>query len=94
MEIGNAAADMWNSISQLPRPHLRKIAGRLRYFAGPEDRQLYSKSETDLNELGNGHSHRLNSPRSAVGVPSIIYFAVQLREQTRERRQEASECPH
>src|SRR5438552_15128229 len=25
----------------------------------------------------------------AVGIPSLIYFAVQLREQTKERRQEA-----
>ena len=52
------AADMWNSDLAASAPHLRKIAGRLCYFAGPEDRQLYSKSETDLNELGNAHSHR------------------------------------
>ena len=30
----------------------------------------------------------------AIGVPSIIYFAVQLREQNRERRQSARECSY
>jgi hypothetical protein len=45
MEIGNVPPTCGIPISQLPRPHLRKIAGRLVTLPGPEDRQLYSKSE-------------------------------------------------
>ena len=45
-------------------------------------------------ELGNAHRDRRNWLPCCVGIPSLIYFAVQLREQTRERRQEASECSY
>jgi hypothetical protein len=45
MEIGNVPPTCGIPISQRLRPHLRKIAGRLCYFAGPENSQLHGKAK-------------------------------------------------
>jgi len=70
------------------RTSREQIAGCRLYFAGPEDHQLHTKTETDsmnwemLTAIG-------QLAAVFIGIPSVIYFAVQLREQTRERRQAA-----
>jgi hypothetical protein len=64
-----------------------KIVSRLRYFAGsaatlPEKRNRIEMNWAMLTAIG-------QLATVFIGVPSVIYFAIQLREQNRERRQSA-----
>src|SRR5947208_2272775 len=70
------------------RTSREQIAACRRYFAGPQDHQFHPKTATDLM---NWEMLTAFGQLAAVfiGIPSVIYFAVQLREQTRERRQAA-----
>jgi hypothetical protein len=86
MEIGNVPPTCGIPISDLPRPHLRKIAVRVHSSAGTEDPDLKTK-QISMNWAMLTAVGQLATV--LIGVPSIIYFAIQLREQNRERRQSA-----
>ena len=87
MEIGNVRPTCGIPISQARFLHLRdsrsaSLPARL------ENRLVYFKNETSLM---NWEMLTAIGQMAAVcvGIPSVIYFALQLREQTRERRQAA-----
>src|SRR6266487_3125809 len=72
-------------LSRTSRNCLRKVTSRIftpRFLSTRDDRNL------KRHELGNARCVR---PIAAVfvGIPSLIYLAVQIREQTKERRQSA-----
>jgi len=81
MEIGNVPRHVEFRSRSVAPALLRKISRSPSLLCRPEDHQLYAKSETDLNELGNAHAIG-QFATVCIGVPSVIYFAIELREQT------------
>jgi hypothetical protein len=86
MEIGNVPPTCGIPISQLP--HLKNSRSPLLLWPDLKTVSFNQKAKqismnwemlTAIGQLAT----------VCVGVPSIIYFAIQLREQTRERRQSA-----